>query len=219
MSGESHWFRRLVSTRHALNVAVVGASGILICMLVVYAAIYMHDAFDAIRYPFALDYGEGIIWQQALLIPGPRMYGGITSPPFIVFHYPPIYHLAVRALTAFGSDPLVTGRALSVACILMTAVLCAWLVARGVSERVNGSALVVGCTVGGLLPLSFWPVELWSVLMRVDMLALCLSFLGVALVVESVRRPAWLAVASPVFVLAIYTKQTAVALRRRSQYR
>jgi hypothetical protein len=47
--------------------------------------------------------------------------------------------------------------------------------------------------------------------MRVDMLAISLSFLGVALVVKSLQRPAWLAVAMPVFVLAVYTKQTALS--------
>ena len=72
-------------------------------------------------------------------------------------------------------------------------------------------ARVVGCSIGALLPLSLGPVEYWSVLMRVDMLAICLSFLGVAVVVELLQRPAWLAVAMPVFVLALFTKQTAVA--------
>ena len=47
--------------------------------------------------------------------------------------------------------------------------------------------------------------------MRVDMLALCLSFIGVALTVESFRRSGWLALAAPVFVLSVYTKQTSIA--------
>ena len=194
-----------------LHLVALGTTIIVVFLLVAHAANYLKNAFDAVRYPFGLDYGEGIVWQQALLIPGPRMYGAITHAPFIVFHYPPVYHLAVRVAMLLGLDPLTAGRGLSVACTLAAAGLCAWLVGRGISERVNNMARVVGCTIGALLPLSLGPVEYWSVLMRVDMLAIFLSFLGVALVVESIRRPTWLAVAMPVFVLAVYTKQTAVA--------
>ena len=147
---------------------------------------------------------------QPVSIPGRRMYGPITDASFIVFHYPPVYHLAVRAAVLLGLDPLMAGRGLSVACT-RRAGLCAWLVACGISERVNSVARVVGCCIGALLPLSLGPVESWSVLMRVDMLALCLSILGVALVVQSVQRPAWLALAMPIFVLALFTKQSAVA--------
>lgn len=206
-----HWPGRLDRQPPLLRLAAIGAACLVVCILAVYAAIYLHNAYDAIRYPFTLDYGEGIVWQQALLIPGPRMYGAITQAPFIVFHYPPVYHLTARAVAALGFDPLAAGRGVSVACTLMSAALCAWLVGRGVGERVGRSALAVGCAIGGLLPLSLGPVDWWSVLMRVDMLALFLSFLGVALVVESVRRPVWLAVAVPLFVLAVYTKQTCIA--------
>jgi hypothetical protein len=34
--------------------------------------------------------------------PGPRMHGPIDHLPFIVFHYPPAYHLASRAVMALG---------------------------------------------------------------------------------------------------------------------
>ena len=171
---------------------------------------YLRNAFDAVRYPFGLDYGEGIVWQQVLLIPGPRMYGAITD----AVHRIPLSSRLSPCGTcgdAAGLDPLMAGRGLSVACTLAAAGLCAWLVRCGISEHVNGMARVGGCTIGALLPLSLGPVEYWSVLMRVDMLAICLSFLGVAMVVKSVQRPAWLAIAMPIFVLAVYTKQTTVA--------
>ena len=87
----------------ALHLAALGATGFVVFLLVAHAAIYLKNAFDAVRYPFGLDYGEGLVWQQALLIPGPRMYGAITDASFIVFHYPPVYHLAVRAAVLLGS--------------------------------------------------------------------------------------------------------------------
>lgn len=48
------------------------------------------DFLVAIHYPYELDYGEGIVWQQAALIPGPRMYAPGAGLPFIAFHYPPL---------------------------------------------------------------------------------------------------------------------------------
>jgi hypothetical protein len=205
------WLRHLDDRAALRTFLVLGATFLLVCTLAAHAAIYLRNSFDAVRYPFGLDYGEGIVWQQALLIPGPRMYGPIAEPPFIVFHYPPIYHLAVRALTAIGFDTLAAGRGLSVACTLGAAALSAWLVRRAIAEYVNHSALLVGCAIGALLPLSLGAVGYWSVLMRVDMLALCLSFMGVALTVESFHRSGWLALAAPAFVLAVYTKQTLIA--------
>jgi hypothetical protein len=66
---------------------------LLLAGLLYFAWVELRCAGAVLAYPFG-DYGEGIVWQQALLIPGPRMYGPIDHLPFIVFHYPPVYHLA-----------------------------------------------------------------------------------------------------------------------------
>ena len=142
-----------------------------------------------LAYPFG-DYGEGIVWQQALLIPGPRMYGPIDHLPFIVFHYPPVYHLASRAVMAFGVDPLAAGRTVSLAATAVIAISIAWLVAADLAGRVGRSAVLVGAVTGALLPLSFGPVEMWFDRMRVDMLAIALAFLGVVFVARAAERRA-----------------------------
>jgi hypothetical protein len=195
-----------------LRVAAIGSVSVVVCLLVYYTYIYIRTAYDALWYPFSLDYGEGIVWQQALLIPGPRMYGPITHAPYIVFHYPPVYHLAVRVVALGGLDILAAGRGVSVASALMLMALCAWLAARALGgRRLESPALAIGCAIAGLLPLEIGPVEGWSMLMRVDLLATCLSFLGVCLVAESIRQPWWLLLAVPVFALSVYTKQTCIA--------
>jgi uncharacterized membrane protein len=171
----------------------------------------LHCARAALAYPFGLDYGEGEVWQQALLIPGPRMYGPIDHLPFIVFQYPPVYHLAARAVMTLGVDPLAAGRAVSIAATAVILGSIAWLVVHGLAGRVGRSAQLLGAAAGALLPLTFRPLEHWFVLMRVDMLAIALAFLGVALTVRATRRPAWLMLAMPAFVLSVYTKQSALA--------
>jgi hypothetical protein len=186
-----------------------GASGLLmIAGLLYFASFDLRGAGAVVTYPFGLDYGEGIVWQQALLIPGQRMYGPIDHLPFIVFHYPPVYHLMTRAVMAFGVDPLVAGRTVSVAATAMIAISIAWLVAAGLAGRVGRSAVLVGAVIGAPLPLSLSPVEYWFPLMRVDMLAIALAFLGVVFAVRAEQQPGWLAPAMLAFVLSVYTKQT-----------
>jgi hypothetical protein len=193
-----------------LRLAAGGGAFLLIAGLLYFALVDLHCAHALLANPFG-GYGEGIVWQQALLIPGPRMYGPIDHLPFIVFHYPPVYHLASRAVMAFGVDPLAAGRIVSLAATVVIAISIAWLVAAELSRRVGRSAVVLGAVTGALLPLSVRPVEMWFDVMRVDMLAIALAFLGVVFVVRAERQPAWLALAMPAFVLSIYTRQTELA--------
>jgi hypothetical protein len=193
-----------------LRLAAGAGTFLLIAGLLYFAWVDLRCAGTLLAYPFG-DYGEGIVWQQALLIPGPRMYGQIDHLPFIVFHYPPVYHLVSRAVMAFGVDPLAAGRIVSLAATVVIGISIAWLVAAELAGRVGRSALVIGAVTGALLPLSLGPVEMWFDRMRVDMLAIALAFLGVVFAVRAERQPAWLAVAMPAFVLSIYTRQTELA--------
>ena len=194
-----------------LRLAAGAGTFLLIAGLLYFAWAEARCARAVLAYPFGLDYGEGIVWQQAMLIPGPRMYGSIDHLPFLVFHYPPVYHLASRAVMAFGVDPLAAGRIVSLAATAVIAISIAWLVAAELAGRVSRSSVLVGAVTGALLPLSLGPVEAWFDRMRVDMLAIALAFVGVAFVVRSERQPAWLALAMPAFVLSIYTRQTELA--------
>jgi hypothetical protein len=171
---------------------------------------YLSGVWPAITYPFELDYGEGGVWQQAVLIPSSTMYGRIDTFPFIVFEYPPLYHLAVRGLMALGVDPLTGGRALSFACTLAIVGLCGWLVNRAMAGTVGRWPRLVGVWIAILIPLTCYPVAIWSMLMRVDMLAVALSFAGVAFAVMAVRRPVWLWPTMLMFVFAVYTRQTEI---------
>ena len=99
-------------------------------LLVLRTGIYLVRAGAALRYPYQLDYGEGIVWQQLRLIGQGRGYGPIDGVPAIVFHYPPLYHQVTAWLAALtGGDELQTGRTLSLACTLIAAALIARLAA------------------------------------------------------------------------------------------
>src|SRR5215831_2390001 len=140
-----------------------------ILILALRAAEYLSYARWAITFPFELGYGEGIVWQQALLIPGTRMYGDIKQFPFIVFHYTPVYHLAVRAIAALGVDPLAAGRGITLAAAVAIAILTGCIASTGVREITSTSARVAGAAVAGLMVLTYYPVQYWAVTMRVDL--------------------------------------------------
>ena len=188
------------------------AIGLLFAMLLFRAVEFTATGFAAIHYPWGLDYGEGIVWQQARSIFTPQAYGPIDQFPAIVFHYTPLYH-AVASLVAgaLGTDELATGRAASLLSTLVAAlasgVITSMLVTR---RRHQQDRWLAGCAAG-LLVFTFVPIIDWASLMRVDMLGFALSLLGLVAAFKSIERPWLMLVASLLFVAAIYTKQTTIA--------
>ncbi len=162
------------------------------------------------RYPFGLDYGEGIVLQQALLVPGPRAYGDITAYPFIVFHYPPVYLLLVHGLVALGVEPLLAGRATSLTattCVIALLGFGCWVLCHGLAPR----ARLAGAFVAAMLVLTAPIVSLWGAVARVDMVAIACSLGAVVLAAHSAGAPRRLYLAVLLSVLAVFTKHTAVA--------
>jgi len=191
-----------------LTIVLFAASTLL---LMAHFGAYLLYAAQAITYPFELDYGEGIVWYQALMIPDGRMYGDITTYPFIAFHYPPAYHMVSRALSLVTGDMLVAGRLVSVASTLVIAGIAACIVKQSTPPGTSRIAGICGAAIAGLSIFCLNPMLQWSHLMRVDMLAIAFSFLGVFFAVRPTTRPYHFYLAVLFFVAAIFTKQTSVA--------
>jgi len=171
---------------------------------------FAYNAYLTAIFPGQMDYGEGIIWQQAALIPGPRMYGDLQHYPFLVFHYPPFYHLVVRTLATMGVPWLMAGRLVSTVSAFALAALAGALVFEATRRTVPRTAAAAGAVLAALLFSTFQPIEFWARTMRVDMLAVALEFLGMYLGLLALSRPRLLYAAALVFVLAAFTKQTAL---------
>ena len=164
-----------------------------------------------IRFPFGVDYGEGIVWQQMRNMLRGQGYSPLGVYPAIVYHYPPVYHLTTAAVSwLFGTDQLATGRAVSWVSMLGSAALIGWLAAVTAGSRDRAATLLCGA-MAGLFFLSCQPIVDWLATMRVDMLAYLLGFAGMALALGALRRPRLVVVAALCFVLGIYTKQTSIA--------
>jgi hypothetical protein len=197
----------VVSIR-ALSIALIW---ITVAVMAVHFIEYFRYALAAVNYRFEIFDAEGIVWQQAMLIPGPRMYGDINNYPFIVFHYPPLYHLLSRAVSLLGCTPLFAGRAISLASTLVSAAaisLLTWKIAGRETGRLAG---LTGAAVSGLAFFCFFPIVLTSTVMRVDMLAIAFSFIGLLCFTTSGIH-SWRPFAGmALFVLAVFTKQTSIA--------
>lgn len=196
----------------AAGVARRIAVGLLFAMLLFRAAEFAATGFAAVHYPWGLDYGEGIVWQQARSIFTPKAYGPIDQFPAIVFHYTPLYHAVTSQVAGvLGTDELATGRAISLLSTLFAALTSGVLAAMLVEDRRRKQGRWLAACSAGLLVFTFVPVIDWAPLMRVDMLAIALGLLGLVAAFKSIERPRLMLVASLLFVAAIYTKQTAIA--------
>jgi hypothetical protein len=155
--------------------------GGLIILLAIHGFGACLDFLAGICDPNELDYGEGIVWQQAVLIPGPHMYATRTGLPFIVFHYPPIFYLLVWAIAPYMPDLLSAGRLISAVAAVSIVPLVAALVLASVrrSKEAHSYDYVAIAIVAGFMALSLHAVRTWGLFMRVDMVAIALGLAGV----------------------------------------
>jgi len=169
-------------------------------------------AASAVRSPYQRDYGEGIVWQQMRLMFAGKGYGPIDGFPAIVFHYPPLYHATVEALI-LGTrlDALLLGRLVSLIAALTCIVLIGAVASRIGREGGNRSVAMVCGALAGLAAINLPLVQIWALVMRVDMLAIALSFAGTWFGIRAITRPGAVYAAAFCFVAAFFTKQTSIA--------
>jgi hypothetical protein len=182
----------------------------LIVLLAIHAAGACLDFAAAIRDPDQLDYGEGIVWQQAVLIPGPHMYAVGTALPFIVFHYPPVFYLLVRMIAPLTPDLLAAGRFISAIAAVSIVPLVAALVLVSVhppNGRRSFYYVAIGITAG-LIALSLHAIRTWGLFMRVDMVAIALGLAGVLIAACANGKLFGTTCGLLVCVASVYCKQT-----------
>jgi hypothetical protein len=182
----------------------------LIVLLAIHAVGACLDFAAAIHDPDQIDYGEGIVWQQAMLIPGPHMYRIRTTLPFIVFHYPPVFYLLVRVVAPFTPNLLVAGRLIAATSAVSIVPLVAALVLVSV-RPLNGRRsfyYVAIAIAAGLIALSLHAIRTWGLFMRVDMVAIALSLAGVLIAARADGKLFGTTCGLLVCVASVYCKQT-----------
>lgn len=129
----------------------------------------------ALRYPYGIDFGEGLILNQARrLLAGEIIYGPVDQLPYIVANYPPLFYLlnAAAAKLLPAVEPLMLGRLLAIIGNL----------------GIMGALFALVRRQGATAPLWLWLIPLcwlltapawrWGLVVRVDTIAIALSLWG-----------------------------------------
>jgi hypothetical protein len=158
-----------------------------------------------------LDYGEGIVWWQAAHVTNwAAAYRPIEVPPYIVFHYPPLYHLTSRAFSLLTGDLLSAGRLVSILSLIGLSLILAVICWRCLPPDVPTLPRWLGAASSGLLIFTL-PSWRWACLMRVDTLALFLSFSAIGIYLISRNHPNLIYLCFVLFTASVFTKQTMIA--------
>ena len=178
-------------------------AGLLLLVLLVAAAAFAVDAARSISFPYPLDYGEGPLLGQTVRLG--HLEGiyrpDVTSPPYTVSNYPPLFPLALSPLARLFGPAFWYGRLLSVLSMIAAAVLIGLILRRLTGDRVASA-------IGGLSLLAFPPASYWASLYRVDALALALSLAGLYLCVQRPHGRWTVPSAALLLTAAIYTRQS-----------
>ena len=184
-------------------------------MLIAVAALslmFLVTEVQKLRSPVQRDYGEGhVLWMSQQITNHEKAYKSLDSLPYVVFPYTPIYLLTSRAAGELVGDSLVAGRGLSLLCTIGIALVIALTIFSCTPASFPRILRLTSAAFGAGLTFGMESVIGWGGLMRVDMLAFFLMFAGLGVYVVLGRRERWQYLAATLFVLAAFTKQTAIS--------
>ena len=162
--------------------------------------IFFVHAYQAIAFPYQLDYGEGPILEIALRVAhGEPLYPPINQPPYVIASYEPVYYLLSALGVWIWGPNYWFGRLVSLVSALAIAACVGLIVWRR-----SGHRFASWLAAGLILAMPHFLV--WSALMRIDMLALALSVGAFYLF----TRGRWKA-GTLLFALGVFTRRTQVS--------
>lgn len=169
-------------------------------MVAIEIAAFLVQGWQAITFPYQLDYGEGPILQLAReLAAGRSLYPPVDQPPYLIASYEPAYQLLCALGVRLFGVQFWFGRLVSFLCVLGIA-----FAAGAIVRQRTGDGLAAFLAGGGILAMPHFLV--WSTYMRVDAFALAMACGGFWLFGRG-RRLA----GGTLFALGVFTRRTTVA--------
>jgi len=197
------WTLAIISRRAYL-------AALLALMVVVVGGAFGNGVF-LIAQPYQINYGEGLVaWQAANITDPARAFAPFDQYPFVAFQYPPLFHLATRAMDELTGDLLMAARSVSVLSAALICLVAGCAVFQVLPRRASWQMRLFAATFAAALPASLYNFS-WTWLARVDTLAILLAFSGVVLFAT---RPtsALVQISSAVLMVAgLFTRQTVLA--------
>jgi transcription initiation factor TFIIIB Brf1 subunit/transcription initiation factor TFIIB len=178
---------------------------LVVISLAVYFAFYLYQSLKYITYPYTLDDGwEGFVLNQAYAFSnGHHLYHDISTYPYLTAVYTPVYILCCALFVRLFGVSYAIGRTISFVSIL----LVGFLIYR-IIEGITKNRIVA--VISSLLFFASSIIYGESVIFRVDTLGLLFSLLGIYIVFRHASSR-WVYSSIPLFVLAVYTKESLVA--------
>lgn len=160
---------------------------------------------DILFHKFLLDYGEGVIINFSNLIASGKTYFvDVSTMPFLQGAYPPAFPVLLAFVSKIlpNLSLLFAGRLLTFIFSIGIFYLIYKIIKAECPES-KYSLLFAGLFIASPIFAG------WSSLLRVDMLAVFLSLLGIY-IFRKYPQSLWRFLSAPVFALAFYTKQSAL---------
>ena len=174
---------------------------ILIFLLAINALLWFFSALRYIGYPYSLDFGEGILLSQSVMLShGENIYPAINDYPYIVSNYHPLYPFLCGIPFVFLNPALWSGRLLT----LLSAIGSMFLVGRIVA-KISGK--IEYGAVAALLPFCLNYPYNWAFVYRVDHFGIFLSLFGLYLYMFPRQKGSIYWSIIP-FMFAFFTKMT-----------
>ena len=196
------------------TLAIIGRRAYLAALLALMAVIVggaFGNGFFFIAQPYQINYGEGLVaWQAANITDPARAYAPFDQYPFVAFQYPPLFHLATRAMAAFTGDLLMTARSVSVLSAALICLVAGWAVFQVLPRRSSWQMRLFAAIFAAALPTSLYNFN-WTWLARVDTLAILLAFSGVVLFAARPTSVPVQILAAVLMVAGLFTRQTVLA--------
>ena len=164
---------------------------------------YIYGAIQWIPYPNQIDYGEGYIQYINNLFATGGWDWDLTTPPYIPLMYGIVTPLVDMPLINMFGNELWTTRLIMCVSAIIISVMLYLIVYRLTHKKVWG-------LIGALIPFTQPIIRDWSLMARVDMLAVMFDIVGLYLVIRFMnsKHIYWSIIP---FTLAIFTKPTFIA--------
>ncbi len=184
----------------------VKSNRLLFIILVVCMGFFAYYIFNALRwisYPHSIDYGEGYVMNYAKLWANGMWKWDINVSPYLTMVYGVGFSILVEPFVKLFGAQLWIGRAFSFATALVSCFLLYLIVVRMIGKKVYGA-------IAGLLPMTQPVFQDWSIMARVDMVAVMFDLLGLYVAIRFVKSK-YIYFAIIPFLFAVMVKVTAVA--------
>lgn len=172
-------------------------------ILAVSIAVFAAIAVRTLVYPHEVVVSEGAVrlatesWAEGRPLWAPDR---LTTPPFAIAHYTPLYYLFTRAAQTVTGEGFLGGRLVSVLFTVLTAVAAGWIARRETGRTWAGY-------VAGAVWLSFYAVAFWGTAHRVDAPGIFFEAVGIGAYLAARRAGRAGYEAVPWFVAAWCVKQ------------